>query len=103
MSFYPGPDQPRSVGVAKPVSLDDQVAAYERPWHRPWFQTYMDFQPAPGLHTLETRSVGVLVTWHYEWGSMLVRGDRASASNPDILGTIVLGVDAEGDPTIAIR
>lgn len=88
--------------VAKATKLDDQVAEYEDPWGRPWFQTYMDFQPAPGRHTLETRAVGVAVTWHYEWGSMAVRGPQASASCPDLLGYLVLGVDKNGEPTGAL-
>jgi hypothetical protein len=88
--------------VAKPTKLDDHVAEYERPWDRPWFQTYMDFQVAPGDHTLEQRSIGYLVSYHYEWGEMAVRGEQASAACPDLLGRLVLGVNEKGEPTAAL-
>lgn len=81
---------------AKPTKQDDQVAEYERPWARPWFQTYMDHQPAPSPHTLETHR-------YWEWGDMQVRGDAASAARPDVIGWVTLGADANGEPTLAIR
>ena len=86
--------------VAKPTRADAHVAEYARPWDRPWFQPYMDFQPAPGLHTLEKRGLFIAIS---EWGELQVRGSRASAVSPDILGTLVLGANEDGEPTILIK
>lgn len=108
MPFVKPPEQgdetiPLVIGTTKPTKADDYVAKYEDPWSRPWFQDYMDSQPAPGAHTLESRFTGYLVEWHWEWGDMKVRGELASAANPDNLGTIVIGVNEEGEPTLAIK
>lgn len=89
--------------VAKPTKVDEQVAAYEDPWSPPFFQRYLDFQRAPGRCALETRDVGVSRTYHYEWGELAVRGERASATVRDLLGVITLGANEEGEPAIGIH
>lgn len=99
----PRPEPPAPpAALATPTKADDHVALYRHPWARPWFQDYMDSQPAPGAHTLEIRETGYLVTYHYEWGGMAVRGPRAAAACPDLLGWLVLGVDETGTPTAAL-
>lgn len=88
--------------VAKSTSQDEQVATYEDPWAPAFFQPYMDFQRAPGPHTLEHRATGWLVESHWEWGGLEVRGSQADALRLDVIGYLVLGVDENGDPTAAL-
>lgn len=82
--------------VAKPTRQDEQIADYEDPWARAFFQPYMDFQPAPGWSDLAAFNAG-------EYGSMEVRGDRADALTLDVIGGIVLRFNADGEQTVAIR
>lgn len=93
MSFWPS-DEKRESMVARPVSLDDQVAAYTtNPWAPAPYAPYLDFQPAPGPHSLEQRG-------DYEWGNLAVLG---FGPNPPSIGELVLGAGADGEPTLAIR
>lgn len=89
--------------VAKPSPQDEQIANYEDPWAVAFFQPYMDFQAAYSPHTLEQYEVRRLLEyWYYEWGLMLVRGERASAVVQDPIGYVVIGFDKEGCPTLAL-
>lgn len=82
--------------VAKPTRQDEQVASYEDPWSRSFFQPYMDFQPAPGWKDLAGFNAG-------EYGSFEVRGERADELTLDVIGGLVFRFNAEGEQTVALK